>query len=134
MKLTSVCCLIVAVVATHAQADTFIVTNTNDSGAGSLHEAINAANASTEPGFHLIRFDLPCSSGGGQPTISLQSDLPVVVGPVDIDGTTACGNVLIDRGGGAVGLQFVFSPEGRTLDLYQALRHVDIQHAGVGIW
>ncbi|MFL6583316.1 MAG: hypothetical protein ACJ8KU_02225, partial [Chthoniobacterales bacterium] len=124
MKLTSVCCLIVAVVATHAQADTFIVTNTNDSGAGSLHEAINAANASTEPGFHLIRFDLPCSSGGGPPTIPLQTALPVVSGAVDIDGATSCGNVVVTAAGDDYinyGFQFIFNPPSGRFDLYQAL-------------
>lgn len=116
-------------------ADTFVVTNTNDSGVGSLREAINAANASTEPGFHFIRFNIPCS--GAPPIVQLQSDLPTVVGPVDIDGGTPCGNVVIDRANGinshGMGLKFVFTPSGYGFDLYQALRHVDIQNAYAGV-
>lgn len=65
-----------------------IVTNTNDSGAGSLREAINAANANS--GANTISFAI---SGTGPHTITLSSPLPALVGASDtIDGTTQPGS------------------------------------------
>ncbi len=65
-----------------ARAANFFVTNTADSGAGSLREAINLANAN--PGTDIIRFlILPA---GGIHTINLQSELPVITDTVTIDG------------------------------------------------
>ena len=63
-----------------------IVTNTNDSGDGSLRKAILDANAS--PGSELIRFDIP---GGGVHTIAPASNLPDITDPVVIDATTQPG-------------------------------------------
>src|SRR5262245_3046013 len=48
-----------------ARASTFVVTNTNDSGAGSLRQAILSANAQTGP--HTITFNIP---GSGVHTIT----------------------------------------------------------------
>jgi 6-phosphogluconolactonase (cycloisomerase 2 family) len=68
---------------------TFIVTNTNVSGTGSLRQAILDANAN--PGVDSIRFSIP---GSGIPTINPGSVLPTITGPVTIDGTTqAAGRV-----------------------------------------
>lgn len=64
-------------------AATFTVTNTNDSNAGSLRQAILDANSS--PGADLISFSIP---GSGTQTISPLSALPNVSTPVTIDGTT----------------------------------------------
>ncbi len=125
--------LATAVFCSGADADTFFVSNTNDSGPGSLREAINNGNASTDPGFHLVRFNVPCPSGGGKPTIFLQSDLPAVTGAIDIDGSTGCGNVLIDCNGRNTGMAFAYHPNGASSGLFQALRHVDIQQASVGV-
>jgi hypothetical protein len=61
---------------------TFRVTNTNDSGAGSLRQAILNANAI--PGLDMIVFEL----GTGTPTITLASALPTITDPVTIDGNT----------------------------------------------
>ena len=69
-----------------AAALTFTVTNTNDSGPGSLRQAIGDAN--TNPGADLIRFDLP----GGVGTIRLFSQLPDVTEAVTIDGVMTSGN------------------------------------------
>ena len=60
------------------------VTNTADSGAGSLRAAILAANALTGT-TDTIRFDIP---GPGPHSIALTSVLPVINDPVIIDGTT----------------------------------------------
>ncbi len=69
-----------------AKAATFTVTNTNDSGAGSLRDAITQANAS--PGFDLIAFNIP---GAGPHTIMPLSSLPQITDPVDIDGESQPG-------------------------------------------
>ncbi len=60
-----------------------LVTNANDSGAGSLRDAIVAANAN--PGMDYITFAIP---GAGVHTITLQSALDVITSPVSIDGYT----------------------------------------------
>jgi hypothetical protein len=73
-----------------AHAATFTVTNTSDSGAGSLRAAITSANAGG-PGPHTITFDIP---GSGVQTITLASALPflsVATGGLTIDGTTQPG-------------------------------------------
>jgi hypothetical protein len=68
--------------------DSFLqsVTNTNDSGAGSLRTAITGANAH---GSGLIRFDI--GSGCGPHVIKLSSPLPVVAVPLIINGYTQAG-------------------------------------------
>jgi hypothetical protein len=72
-----------------AQADTFHVTNTNDSGPGSLREAINQSNLVDPVTANLIDFQI--TPAGGVKTISLQSPLPDITTPVVIDGTTQSG-------------------------------------------
>jgi VCBS repeat protein/all-beta uncharacterized protein/S-layer family protein/BACON domain-containing protein len=63
----------------------FTVTNTNDSGSGSLRQAITDANAN--PGADTITFDI----GMGAQTIIPASILPTITGPVTIDATTQPG-------------------------------------------
>ncbi len=66
---------------------TFIVTNTNDSGAGSLRQAI--INANTTPGFDTINFNI---APGGPQTIRPTSDrLPDISDPVLINGESQPG-------------------------------------------
>lgn len=65
---------------------TFTVTTTADAGAGSLREAILAANAN--PGADLVHFDIP---GAGPHAITPLSALPAVSDPVTIDGLTQPG-------------------------------------------
>ena len=67
-------------------AATFTVTNTNDSGAGSLRQAILDANAT--PGGDSIEFDIP---GSGVHTITPMSALPPITDTVTIDGYTQLG-------------------------------------------
>ena len=66
---------------------TFLVTNTSDTGAGSLRQAIEDANAS--PGMDSIHFAIP---GAGPHSIAPLSDLPTVSDPVVIDGFTQPGS------------------------------------------
>jgi hypothetical protein len=87
------------VVMTSAVA-TFTVTNTNDSGAGSLRQAILDANAN--PGADMITFNIP---GVGSHTIAPTSLLPEITDPVTIDGTTQpgfSGSPIIELNGAAL--------------------------------
>ncbi len=68
-------------------AVTFTVTNTNDSGAGSLRQAILDANANFAT--DDIAFNIP---GSGVHTIALASGLPAITEPVLIDGYTQPGS------------------------------------------
>src|SRR3954471_20591744 len=70
------------------QAATLIVSNTGDSGAGSLRQAILDANATN--GLDTITFQIP---GGGPYTITPASALPAITDAVLIDGTTQPGFV-----------------------------------------
>jgi len=67
---------------------TFTVTNTLNSGAGSLRQAITDANATTAA--DVIRFALPVS-GGTVASIHPATPLPAITAPLDIDGTTQAG-------------------------------------------
>jgi hypothetical protein len=79
--------LAAALAAFSAQALTFTVTNTNDSGAGSLRAAITAANAS--PGANQISFNIP---GAGAQTITPLTALPVIANTLTLDGYTQPGS------------------------------------------
>ena len=70
-----------------AQAGTFTVTNTNDSGLGSFRQAIE--DADNAAGADTITFNIP---GAGPHTITPQSDLPSLDGPTTIDGYTQPGS------------------------------------------
>lgn len=74
-------------VSASAFAATFAVTNTNDSGADSLRQAILDANASA--GLDTIAFNIP---GAGPHTIQPLSALPNITDPVVIDGYTQPGS------------------------------------------
>lgn len=72
-----------------AQAADFTVTNTNDSGTGSLRQAI--LNANNTPGADAINFNIGGSSG--VKTIKPASQLPVIRDTVSIDGYTQSGSL-----------------------------------------
>jgi parallel beta-helix repeat protein len=84
---------------------TFVVTNVNDSGSGSLRQAILDAN--NNPALDTIAFNIP---GAGPHTIAPLSALPIITYPVVIDGTTQPGFAgfpvieLDGSGGGGPGL------------------------------
>ncbi len=61
----------------------FTVTNTNDSGAGSLRQAILDANA--KPGVDNVVFNI---GAGGVQSISLLTPLPAITDQINLDGTT----------------------------------------------
>jgi hypothetical protein len=70
--------------AASVSADTFAVTNTNDSGPGSLRQAITDANAHPNPANgDDVRFNIP---GSGVHTITVTSALPDITEGVVVDG------------------------------------------------
>ena len=71
-----------------ANAATFTVTNTLDSGTGSLRQAIIDANSSPVP--DLIEFSIP---GNGIREIRLTTPLPAITGTTHIDGYTQPGSI-----------------------------------------
>ena len=80
---------------------TFTVTNTNDSGAGSLRQAIIDANSTV--GADLITFNI---TGAGVRTITPLSALPIITDSVNIDATTQpgfAGSPLIELNGTSAG-------------------------------
>ncbi|BDT69843.1 hypothetical protein os1_40350 [Comamonadaceae bacterium OS-1] len=99
---------------------TYTVSNTNDSGAGSLRQAIIDANANA--GTDTINFTIP---GTGIHTIALTSVLPSITGTVILDATTddsfaANGNkpaIVLDVGGiaSSVGLELTGTADGSTI-------------------
>ena len=62
---------------------TYTVSNTNDSGEGSLRQAIMNANGTATKDF--IIFDIP---GAGPHVLQPQTAYPVIINPLSIDGTT----------------------------------------------
>ena len=77
----------IVLLAVTAAAAPYIVSNTNDEGAGSLRQAILEANAN--PGADSINFAIP---GGGVQTIAPLTTLPAVTEQVTIDGYTQPGS------------------------------------------
>src|SRR5262245_24303465 len=69
------------------RAATLLVTNVNDSGAGSLRQAILTANGTLNIP-DIINFNI---SGAGPHTITLLTPLPAITDPVVIDGYTQSG-------------------------------------------
>ena len=64
-------------------ATNYLVTSANDSGTGSLRAAITASNANPSLG-NTIMFQV--GTGSGLVTIALQSPLPAITVPVDLNG------------------------------------------------
>jgi len=85
-----------------ASAATFTVTNTNDSGVGSLRDSITQAN--TAVGADTIAFNVSGAgcSGGGVCTITPASQLPEVTGTTLIDGFSQPGSSANTNASGAI--------------------------------
>ncbi len=74
---------------------TFVVTNTNDSGAGSLRQAIGDANSNADA--DLISFNIAAPLVNGAHSINLLSALPELTEIVTIDGDTQADAVMLGR-------------------------------------
>jgi uncharacterized repeat protein (TIGR01451 family) len=82
------------------------VTNANDSGPGSLRNAIAESNADSGDRDTIV-FNIP---GAGVPTITLQSELWVIDQPVVIDGTTQPTTARVElNGNGLLGTGLIIS-------------------------
>lgn len=81
-----------------ARAATFTVTNVNDSGPGSLRQAITDANAAA--GADVIQFDTAGVFATAQTITLTSSGLPLTTGPVEINGPTGVGQGVTVSGGG----------------------------------
>lgn len=86
-KTTLLVVMIFFAIAQITSADTFTVTNTDDSGTGSLRQAITDANE--HAGLDTIAFNIP---GTGVHTITPATQLPFLTSPVTIDGYTQPGS------------------------------------------
>lgn len=82
----AVAALVLLLGACTAGADTFTVTNTANTGAGSLRQAIADANA--HAGLDTIAFNIP---GAGVHRIDVPGSFGTISSPVNIDGTTQPG-------------------------------------------
>lgn len=88
--------------------NTFIVTNTNDSGTGSLRQAIiNANNTLNGEKSDLIIFQIPTTDSGyntatGTWEVVLSSQLPEITDPITIDGLSGGQFPLIETNGSNV--------------------------------
>jgi hypothetical protein len=89
LKRTAMFCALCLIASPCARAATLTVTSANDSGAGSLREAMLIANTNGVPG-DLIVFNI---SGSAPFRINLASALPSITEPVRIDGTSQPGYV-----------------------------------------
>ena len=98
-------------------ASNFVVTNTGDTGSGSLRQAILDSNATTGP--NTITFAI--TTGTAPYVINLLSPLPPITVPVVLDGTPPgySGPPLIEiNGGGMLGDGLVLAPgsDGSTIE------------------
>jgi len=84
---TTALAALICSVATIGAANTYTVTSTADSGAGTLRQAILDANAN--PGADTIAFNI---TGSGVHTIALTAALPYITDAVTIDGYTQAGS------------------------------------------
>jgi len=89
-----VCALLILSGTAALSANTYTVTNTSDTGAGSLRQAITDAN--TNPGADAIHFNIPgsdpnCDSGGVCTITVSATGLPLITDALTIDGYTQPG-------------------------------------------
>jgi hypothetical protein len=99
-RIRTACLPIIESMESRMLLSTYLVTNTNDSGSGSLRQAILDANKSSNQ--DTIQFRI----GSGQKTISPHSALPMISQPVTIDGTSQpgfSGKPLIELSGSSAG-------------------------------
>jgi hypothetical protein len=135
-----ICKLAVLCPALIASAATFTVVNTNDSGAGSLRQAILDSNGTAAT--NMIAFNIP---GTGLQLIKLLSALPEVIRPVTIDGFTQPGasantlangnnaNWLIELDGMMTGANSLGLRLGATDSSVRGLRIANFQRQGIYI-
>ena len=113
-------------------AKTFTVVNVNDTGTGSLRDAVSQANGLI--GKDTIKFSI---TGSGLKTLLLQSDLPVMVDSIFINGFSQSGigvnNIVID-GNNLVQNGLAFD-QGSVVPCNSKIEGITIQNClGAGIY
>src|SRR6266404_2182019 len=134
--------LLFSLIVCAGQASTLTVTNTADSGPGSLRQAILDANADTSTNDVSIEFNIP---GSGVQTIAPLADrLPNITRPVTIDGYSQPGaspNTLADADNAVLLIELSgANPSGNYIGLFFAASGCTVRglvvnrFAGAGIW
>ena len=103
-------CLIALLWPASLFSTTFMVTNTNDSGAGSLRQAISDANGNS--GLDTIAFNIP---GTGVHIITPVTQLPSITSPVTLDGYTQPGSSANTLANGDNALVLLTGASGSTI-------------------
>lgn len=121
--------LALAISASISSATVFTVTNANDSGAGSLRQAILNANANA--GADTITFNIP---GPGVQTIAPLTALPEITGAVAINGYSQPGSSTNSNAFGAMNAVILVRLDGHQLtnDQSTALRFNAVNGGSVG--
>lgn len=141
-RLATLSAVLTLLAAHEALALEYIVTNRNDSGSGSLRQAITAAN--NNPGPDTIIFGLFADAGinGTVTTFTPLSPLPSITDTVHIDGTTAWGfNTTtrvpavvingVNAGAGAKGL--IIGASNCTIEALSIVNFTGAGNTGAGI-
>lgn len=138
-RLVTILGFVCAFAAASAHAATFTVTNTADSGAGSLRQAILDANANGSGVTDTIAFAIP---GAGVQTIAPASPLPTISTPTIVDGYTQPGSsVNTLTFGGGTNAVILISLDGVTQSFSgltvgaagTTIRGLNVQRFGIGI-
>lgn len=118
-----------------AWADTFVVNSALATGAGSLRDAIEKANANGIAVTDYITFDLPTRRGTPTILLSPNTPLPALTSNIIIDGSTQPGDVLgITEARVAIAMQGFFTDNGRYYFIFQATDATNIQIYGLFLW
>lgn len=111
----------------------FVVTNTNNSGAGSLRDALEQADRNGSAEIDYINFNIPANRGPALIKIPVDMLLPSLSSRLVIDGTTQPGLPL-----GVSGAKLTLSLEGRTtskdfLYIFEGSSLVDVSIYGLSL-
>lgn len=116
-------------------AATFVVTSSLATGAGSLRDAIEQANANGTAVTDYITFDLPTRRGPVTILITPNNPLPALTSNIIIDGSTQPGDPYgITEAKVAVSMQGFFTDNSRYYYIFQATNATNIQIYGLFLW
>ncbi|AXY77131.1 gliding motility-associated C-terminal domain-containing protein [Paraflavitalea soli] len=118
-----------------AWADTFVVNSALPTGAGSLRDAIEKANANGTAVTDYITFDLPTRRGPATILLAPNNPLPALTSNIIIDGSTQTGDAYgITDAKVAVAIQGFFTDNSRYYFIFQATNATNIQIYGLFLW
>lgn len=118
-----------------AWADTFIVTSSLASGAGSLRDAIEKANANGTAVTDYITFDLPTRRGPVTILLNPNIPLPTLTSNIIIDGSSQPGDPYgVTEAKVAVAIQGFFTDNSNYYYIFQVTDATNIQIYGLFLW